>query len=267
MSRARAGRGGADAGAGASASASAGAGAGAGADSPSPPIWVQSPPPSRRRALGRDEIVRAAIEVADAGGTEALTMAAVARKLGSFTPMSLYRYVYSKDGLIDLMLDAVNGEVEVPDHPSGDWRADLHSVALSAWGAMKRHPWAAQLVHSRPPVGPNALRRTEFMLATFTGLGQPPGMAMGYASLVERLVIGMAVQAAEERDPRRHADFSTPETTELALEPLRDLVAASGAYPNLARWVAAPSGPDADEQFELGLDCLLDGIGTRVEPS
>ena len=258
MSRARAGRGAGD------------AGAAAGADSPTPPIppiWVQAPPPSRRRALGRDEIVRAAIEVADAGGTEALTMAAVARKLGSFTPMSLYRYVYSKDGLIDLMLDAVNGEVEVPDHPSGDWRADLHSVALSAWGAMKRHPWAAQLVHSRPPVGPNALRRTEFMLATFTGLGQRPGVAMGYASLVERLVIGMAVQAAEERDPRRHADFSTPETTEAALEPLRDLVAASGAYPNLARWVAAPSGPDADEQFELGLDCLLDGIATRVEPS
>ena len=60
-------------------------------------------------------------------------MAAVARQLGSFSPMSLYRYVYSKDGLVDLMLDAVSGQVVMPGAPAGDWRGDLHAVAAGTW--------------------------------------------------------------------------------------------------------------------------------------
>ena len=71
---------------------------------PTPPIWLLPEPPERRWGLGRAEIVRAAVALADAGGADALTMRAVATALGSSTPMSLYRYVHSKDGLVDLML-------------------------------------------------------------------------------------------------------------------------------------------------------------------
>jgi AcrR family transcriptional regulator len=234
-------------------------------DAPSPPIWLQPLPPARHRTLGREEIVRAAIEVADAGGAEAITMAAVARQLGSFSPMSLYRYVYSKDGLVDLMLDAVSGQVVMPGAPGGDWRGDLHAVAAGTWAVLKRHLWAAQLIHTRPPVGPNALRRLEFMLATFAGLGQDAGAAMGYASMLERHIIGLAMQEAEEEKLRRHYDFSTPEATQAALQPLRDLIGASDRYPNLTWWAGAPAGLNIDEQFELGLLCLLDGIAARIE--
>ena len=232
-------------------------------ETPTPPIWME-PPPERRPTLGRDEIVRAGIEVADEGGAGALTMAAVARRLGPFTPMALYRYVRNKDGLVDLMLDAVNGEVELPSAPSGDWRADLRALATRTWKMLERHPWAADLVHTRPPVGPNALRRLEFMLATFTALGESAGAAMGYAALIDRLVIGLALQEAEERRHGRDEAFSTPETTRAALEPLRELVASGDGYPTIARWVADPSGPGPDELFQLGLDCLLDGIAARL---
>jgi hypothetical protein len=115
----------------------------------------------------RPEPIAQTIPCHDPVSAETITMAAVARQLGSFSPMSLYRYVYSKDGLVDLMLDAVSGQVVMPGAPAGDWRGDLHAVAPGTWAVLKRHLWAAQLIHTRPPVGPNALRRLEFMLATF----------------------------------------------------------------------------------------------------
>ena len=88
---------------------------------------------------------------------------------------------------------------------------------------------------------------------------------MGYASMLERHIIGLAMQEAEEEKLRRHYDFSTPESTQAALQPLRDLIGASDRYPNLNQWASTPAGLNIDEQFELGLLCLLDGIAARIE--
>src|SRR5690606_12164169 len=112
-------------------------------DHPAPSIWSLPPAPPRQRALDREAIVRAAMEVADGGGVRALTMSAVARRLGPYTPMALYRYVHSKDGLTDLMLDAAAAEVPVPKAPSGDWRADLRRLAMDTWAMVSRHRWYA----------------------------------------------------------------------------------------------------------------------------
>ncbi|MEU8269307.1 TetR family transcriptional regulator [Sphaerisporangium sp. NPDC049002] len=73
-------------------------------ENPVPLVWNQPPPPPRQRALGRGEIVAAAIALADEAGPSALTMKAVAARLGPYSPMALYRYVHSKEGLVDLML-------------------------------------------------------------------------------------------------------------------------------------------------------------------
>src|SRR5262249_47768915 len=96
---------------------------------PAQPIWTQPPPPPRPRSLGREEIVTAAIGLADEAGPEAVTMKAVAARLGSYTAMALYRYVYSKDGLVDLMLDAAAAEIPRPGQPGPSWRADLRELA------------------------------------------------------------------------------------------------------------------------------------------
>src|SRR3954453_8973113 len=79
-------------------------------------------------ALGREQIVRAAMEIADAEGLEAISMRRVAAGLGAGT-MSLYWYVAGKDELLDLMVDAAFGEFRIPDRPTGDWRADLRLIA------------------------------------------------------------------------------------------------------------------------------------------
>src|SRR3954454_19495247 len=70
----------------------------------------RGPKPSR----SVDEVVAAAIALADAQGLGALSMRGVAQVLG-LSPMSLYTYVPSKAELMDLMLDQVAGEVALPD--------------------------------------------------------------------------------------------------------------------------------------------------------
>jgi AcrR family transcriptional regulator len=228
-----------------------------------PSIWTRPARAPRRPVLSQDAIVRAAINVADAGGPEALTMQSVAQALGAFTPMSLYRYVYSKDGLIDLMLDAVLAEAKPLERSTGDWSTDVYTLEIRMWEAMMRHQWFAQLVHTRPPLGPNALRRTEYLLGVFTNLGADIGTAMGYVSLVERLVIGQALQVGEEARAGLQVNVASEDSAYAALEPLRQLIGESRDYPLLARWAGAPSGPTPIEQLELGLRMLLDGIAVR----
>jgi AcrR family transcriptional regulator len=234
-------------------------------DPPVPLIWLQQPvAPVRKRHLERDEIVQAAIAVADRGGAPALTMAAVARELGAYTTMALYRYVGSKDGLIDLMLDQVTGEIPVPDAPGRAWRTDLYALALATWAMVNSHLWYAQLAPTRPPLGPQMMRRTEFMLAVFTGQGAAIGEAMTYAALLDRHIYGSALQEAEERAMRQRYGLETTQQLAVAITAVRTRAIATGHYPNLARWMAAPSGATLDEQFELSLGFLLEGIATRL---
>ncbi|MDX2650130.1 TetR/AcrR family transcriptional regulator [Streptomyces sp. PA03-1a] len=231
---------------------------------PAPLIWTQPAPRRRQSPLERDDIVRAAIAVADEGGPQALTMAAVAKRLGPYTPMALYRHVMSKDGLVDLMLDAVTAEIPLPPVPGADWRADLHAVAAGSWDAVKRHLWFAQLAPTRPPLGPHMMRRTEFVLQVLVHQGATLGEAMTYAALLDRHVLGSAQQEAEELAMRRRHGIHTPQQLAAAVTAARELAAAGGRHPLLARWMEAPSGPDADGQFELSLAFLIDGIAARL---
>src|SRR3979409_1423077 len=96
---------------------------------PAPLIWTQPPPPPRQRSLGREEIVAAAVALADETGPAALTMKAVAARLGSYSAVALCRCVRSKDRLVDLMLDAATAEISLPARPGPDWRGDLEDLA------------------------------------------------------------------------------------------------------------------------------------------
>jgi AcrR family transcriptional regulator len=246
-------------------------------DAPTPPIWLLPEPPSRQRSLDRAEIVRAAVELADAGGSEALNMRALATRLGSSTPMSLYRYVHNKDGLVDLMLDAAEGEVPTPEQPSGDWRADVTGVTTSMWAMANRHPWFAELTHSRPATGPHCCRRREFLLTVFVRTaGQDLTTAMNYLGLLDGHVIGLALAQAEERKMWRRNNFTDVAqvveltrswlgpVTEKPLYPLLERVARSMTELDPAD-VSDHAGSGPDVRFELGLNCLLDGIAARVD--
>ncbi|MEW1748898.1 TetR/AcrR family transcriptional regulator [Streptomyces angustmyceticus] len=232
--------------------------------SPAPLIWTQPSPQRRRSPLERDDIVRAAVAVADEGGAQALTMTAVAKRLGPYTPMALYRYVLSKDGLVDLMLDSVTAEIPVPDAPGDDWRADLHALATESWAMVKRHLWYAQLMPTRPPLGPHLMRRTEFLLQVLVGQGLPVGEAMTYAALLDRHILGSAQQEAEELAMRRRYGLHSPQQLGEAITAARALAAEGGRHPLLTEWMTAPSGAGMDEQFALSLAFLVEGIAARL---
>src|SRR5580698_2818753 len=109
-------------------------------------LWGRREPGSRgpRRGLAVDDIVGAAVRVADAEGLEAVSMARVAKELGR-TPMSLYRYVTSKDELLQLMWNASAEGAENLVLDGDGWRDRLRQWALIQREMMDRHPWITQM--------------------------------------------------------------------------------------------------------------------------
>ncbi len=210
-------------------------------------------PPRRDRGLSRAEIVSAAIAVADAEGPEAISMRRIAREVGAGA-MSLYWYVSSKEELLDLMLDAIEAEIEVPE-PSGDWRADLDAFAHRTRAALRRHRWAVEFIGTRPPSGPNDVRNLERLLSLLDGIGvEDVRLIMGIFMTVATFVIGAVIREAQEvrfQHEQERAEASlTPEEIQAEHERYRDWFEASGDFPHIARLMK--SGVDPDEPGHPG---------------
>lgn len=186
-------------------------------------------------------------------------MRAIAARLGVRSPMALYRYVGSKDGLADLMVDEVYGEIAVP--PPDDWRAALRGLGLSAWGAVQRHPWFARLAFSRPPLGPHALAVYDAALAALEPLHLAAAPRMGCVDTVLGQVFGSGLALLEERVMRERSGMHSDEDLEAAARPYLERIAAGGRYPHFSRWAADPGRSDpAPQTFEQVLEWLLDGL-------
>ncbi|HEX6108738.1 MAG TPA: TetR/AcrR family transcriptional regulator C-terminal domain-containing protein [Ktedonobacteraceae bacterium] len=212
--------------------------------------------------LSREQIVRAAIDLADTQGAQALSMRRLAAKLGAGT-MSLYWYISRKEDLLDLLVDAVLGEVELPAYPSGDWRADIHLLAMQTRTVMLRHTWLASLIGSRPGLGPNWLKRLEFSLAAVDGLGLAMTDMAGILSTVDGYVIGFVLRELEEEVTKRRTGMTEAEW-QAAIGPYMQQLITSGNYPHLARYIAESEDRDIGESFTFGLDRLLDGIAAYI---
>jgi AcrR family transcriptional regulator len=228
-------------------------------------------PPRRDRGLSRAEIVRTAIAVADAEGPDAISMRRIARELGAGV-MSLYWHVGSKEELLDLMLESIEAEIEVPE-PSGDWRADLGAFAHRSRAAMSRHLWAVEFIGSRPPSGPNDAGNLERLLGLLDGLADLR-LTMDIFGAVATYVMGAVTREAQEtrfqRDQERATAGLSEEEIRAERERYRKWFEASGQYPRIVRMMEAGVDPDdpatRDERFQFGLDCVLDGIAARLSP-
>ncbi|HEY1388682.1 MAG TPA: TetR/AcrR family transcriptional regulator C-terminal domain-containing protein [Ktedonobacterales bacterium] len=228
------------------------------------PIWMR---PTRqqhgqRPSLSREQIVRAAIELADAEGLEALTMRRLATKLDAGA-MSLYWHIPNKEDLLDLMLDVAFGEVAPPERLSGDWRADLRLFAHLMLGVLRRHTWLPSLLSSRMLPGPNTLRYVELFLADLDGLGLDDSAIADILSTVDAYVDGFAQREAAAAETRRQAGMTEAEW-QAALTAYFQQVLSNGQYPMLARVIAANTDNNANANFESGLECVLDGIAVRI---
>ncbi len=214
--------------------------------------------PRARAALSRDAIVAAAVSLVDEAGAEALTMRAVADRLNCGV-MSLYRHVADREALLDLVLEAMAGDVSLPQL-TGDWRLDLTSIARGIRGQLLRRPHLTVLLTSRAGRGRAELPGLDLTLGVLRSAGFTPrdavlanhalGNFVAGAALWE--AVGLAGATGEERARRRAA----------ALDAVTSVPA--DAFPNL-HWAGhALVEGSLDERFEFGLARLLDGFETLL---
>lgn len=211
----------------------------------------------KRAPLSRDRVLRAALELADEGGTAALTMQRIGRRLG-VEAMSLYRHVRNKDDILDGIVDLVFAEIELPEDRS-NWRAVLRAQSISTRAALRRHPWAITLMESRLTPGPANLRTHEDTITVLLDAGCSVRMATHAGNLVNSYVLGFALQ--EANFPYSNAE----ELAAMSEEILANLRAEE--YPNSARVAREllTSGFDYGDEFEFGLDLILDAIGPVLQ--
>jgi AcrR family transcriptional regulator len=134
------------------------------AERPGEVIWMRAPGAAVGRPAqhSRAEITAVALGLADREGLEAVSMRRVAAELGTGAA-SLYRYLSHRDDLLDLMTDATGTEY-APAAPTGDWLADLIALGEQGRAIMRRHPWLAPLVLTRPVLGPSGLALMQHVL-------------------------------------------------------------------------------------------------------
>ncbi|MEU6413381.1 TetR/AcrR family transcriptional regulator C-terminal domain-containing protein [Microbispora sp. NPDC046933] len=224
-------------------------------------VWSKQRRTPRRQAPSVERIVRAAVVIADAEGLAALSMRRVAADLESGTA-SLYRYVESRDDLLDLMIDAVQGETAPPE-PTGDWRADMTAVARRLRATLLRHPWLASELTGRPALGANSLRQQDTALTAAAALTADITLAAQAVDTVLSYVFGAVGRELAEEQARRRTGLTEEQWRESVGPYIREVI-AGGAYPQFARRVAEADDAGPDERFEFGLECVLDGVEARV---
>ncbi|MFL5298109.1 MAG: TetR/AcrR family transcriptional regulator [Phenylobacterium sp.] len=222
----------------------------------------RGPKPSR----SVDEVVAAAIAIADAEGLAALSIRRVAEALG-LSPMSLYTYVPSKAELVDLMLDRVAAEVAQPD--AADWRGQLEQLARGRWAMAQRHPWLIQVGMHRPPLGPHVLAAAEQALRAIDGLGLSEWEMDMLTSAIGDYVRGAIRAAIDAREVVRQSGMTDEQWWALNQPLLKEKVDPD-RFPTIIRVGAAYqageiSPPDPERNFEFGLQRMLDGVAAFIE--
>ncbi|MFI6446757.1 TetR/AcrR family transcriptional regulator [Kitasatospora sp. NPDC050543] len=224
-------------------------------------VWTRGPRTPRRQTMNLGRIVEISIAIADAEGLDALSMRRVATDLDSGTT-SLYRHVAGRDELLDLMIDAVQGE-DAPPPLTGDWRADLGDVARRQRAVLLRHSWLGGVMSTRPALGPNALRQIDHALAAAAALTPDITLASDVIALVTHYVFGTVSRELAEQEVQRRTGQTEDEWRESIGPYIREVV-ASGTYPQFARRVIEAQDRSFDELFGFGLACVLDGIAGRL---
>ena len=212
-----------------------------------------------RIPLSRARVLDAALDLADASGVAALTM----RRLGEelrFEAMSLYRHVANKKDLLDGMLDLVLAEWQLPDG-EGDWAEAIRTSARSVHDALRRHPWAAQLLMTGSHIRPMRLRYMECLLRRLRDAGFDDETTYHVYHLLDAYIFGFSLWEI--------AYTTIPIDAEVVSMLMQTI--PWDEYPHLAehRDQHMSEGPHRDvSAFDVGLDLILGGLQKKlVSPS
>jgi AcrR family transcriptional regulator len=231
-------------------------------------VWTR--PPRRRRGddqtLSREQIVTEAIKLLDAEGLESLSMRKLGARLNAGAT-SLYWHVANKDELIELVIDRVYGEIEVPAIESGgDWRGAIEHMSHSIRNVILRHRWFASVLGEAglASFGPSTMRMMDSALAVFEAGGFSLEEADQALNVVAAFVVGMATSEAAALTTLARSGRTEEEWVE-GIWPLLQQVAQD--YPRLLKLFDRQRSPDPETvrqgAFEYGLDRVLDGLAAR----
>ena len=215
---------------------------------------TQTAPSAKLRApLSRERVLRAALVLADDAGIGSLTMRRLGQEL-QVEAMSLYNHIAGKDDILDGIVDLVFSEIVVPSDVA-DWRTTMRERAISARDVLMRHSWATSLMQSRTKPGPATLRHHDSVLGSLRRAGFTVDMAAHAFSVIDGYIYGFALQQVNL------PSHTSEESAALAESIFRELPA--DRYPYLAEMIvehALKPGYDYAEEFEFGLDLILDGL-------
>jgi AcrR family transcriptional regulator len=213
-------------------------------------IWTRpdrgsrGPQPEHTRA----EIASAAVALADSGGLRAATMRGVAGALGT-AGASLYRYLSSRDDLLDLMIDAALAELRLDAKPSGKWLDDLVSLAHDQLALYRRHPWLPEASLSRGAYGPHAMDYFEYCLRIMAPLRCATATKMEAIAMITGVVFLFA--QSQSSAPTRKAPLFATATAE--------------RHPHLIAALTTPGRPQSRQAdlFDRTLRSVLPGLLTQ----
>ena len=207
----------------------------------------------RRTPLTRERVLQAGVRRADEGGIESLSMRKLGQELG-VEAMALYHHFANKDDLVDSMVDLVFGEIELPS-TGGDWRTAMRQRAIAVRDALQRHRWAIGLMESRRRPGPANLRHHDAVIGSLRAGGYDIAMAAHAYSLLDSYIYGFAL--TKMNLPFETSD-DVAEVAQSMLEPF-----PADEYPYMVEILTdhvMKPGYDYGEEFEYGLDLILNGL-------
>ena len=217
----------------------------------------QTPRQPRERALSREAIAGAALRIVDSEGLDALTMRTVAHSLGTGAA-SLYAHVGSKDELLELVVERVIGEIELPGPPDPErWQEQLKEMARATRAVFSRHRDLARASFARIPLGENALRESEWLIAVLRAAELPDRVIALACDLFPLYVMAVCYEeslyAGEDVTAEVMNEFASNMGAYFASLP-------TDRFPNVVSLAGALVDGDNEVRFEFGLDVLLRGL-------
>jgi AcrR family transcriptional regulator len=214
------------------------------------PVHRDRTPP--RTALSRERVLRAGLELADVEGIDSLSMRRLAQRL-DVEAMSLYHHVRNKQDLLGGLLDLVYAEIDLPAGAT-DWRADVRRTAISFHHVLLQHPWACGLFTLPLDIGPARQRYMDALLGRLRSAGFSAVMTHHAYHALDSHIVGFTLWVL----PYLAAAQQQPGLAERFLEEL-----PADEYPYLVEHIGVHLAPPADDvdEFEFGLDLVLDGLG------
>jgi AcrR family transcriptional regulator len=210
----------------------------------------------RRPRLNREQVLRAAVQLADDAGIEALSMRHLAQRIG-VVPMALYKHVAGKAELLDGMVDVIVGDIDLASTGS-DWKRAVRQQVLSARRALLRHPWALQVIESRTSASPVVLDYMNALIGLFRAGGFSVDLTHHAMHALGTRMWGFTWDV-----------FPTPTPPADPAERAAMLATFAERYPHIVEMATAAShdeastvggGCDDQFEFEFTLDLMLDGF-------